>query len=337
MTCWVSSSIEAQLKLCGQKCKDIKKFLLSQSGCEGFEKVLEHLYFTEYPPTESHYLRKCVITTQDKNIELYVLLNGDDNLLHIELLKKAPIYKEEHNTDILDILCYAYFGRVHIYYIKYNKCFCDRCLEFNLFRGFPNKRYRLHVFKDFFISLYTFSLHNYFTEPLSLVQQSIGKLLTQNLFICCKQKVSRKGEALWLGDGIDPVASICRIANQFPSLWSLNRLTEIETRFQRSLTYQWRFSRWEYHGVHIKDWDSLEPGPYLLIDIKGGRLYLHIRYGYNVLVYDYPEILEKHFRRFEGLFFFCRTIDGYTYTRFDAEDLLVLDWDCLSINAISFR
>ena len=196
MSCFLYSTIEAPLRICGFKCSDMKKLLLQKSQTyetELLRKVLDMIYFTEIP-TDNHQ-RKAVIRTKDiltAQIEVFVLLQGTNNHKFCTQIEKSTNYR--------DMMSFAHctFGRIRMTIQSYNKCLCDRCVSRNLSERWGHQS-RVIVFKDFFLPI----------NNSSLVQLSI-KALQRNIE-CCSVSEKRRPYS-WLADGDNLITSNCRLS-----------------------------------------------------------------------------------------------------------------------------
>ena len=299
-SCSILSPIELALQPCGLRCSDIKNFLLTQSRCDDGEErellnsILNCLYFQE--TTEDAQLEKGVIYSQkdiftDDVIILDVLLHGDNNLKFLQLLSGSKNFVDDFQGPS------CYFGRIELHYRTYNKCFCDSCIRDNR-RDRNMAIYRVHVFKKFFIHIY-----QPYDDIPSLLQASI-KALTST-FECCRINFARE-RILWLGDGLDPISSACKLSNRFPTLRGINS-------FQEQKDYKGTLTRSKQHERLSLTWAEIgRQQPYLIIDIIGNELFLFTRTGYNIVVRDFPREVQNYFDDSQDLCFLAKSwVSGF--------------------------
>ena len=297
MTCYLYSSLKTALKPCGHRCYDIKSYLLSISGTSEkdlLQEIFEKLYFNEIPERPSQ--KKCVIKFDrdiltDSHIQLFALMEGDDNLAFHKLFHKMK------NCEHMYGACCLKFGRIQLFLIPYNKCFCDGCLSQNLLR-FPGAS-RIVVFHDFFIPVYQYKI----PQP-SLIQSAIKSLLKP--IDCCEVQQNRR-HVIWLGDGDSQISSQCKLRYGSPTLKDLTSFT-CANNFG-----QFRFTRSMKQEPLILSWENLILNKYyLIVDVQKDHLHLFNKLGYIVIVTNYPKNIGNYFdRASKDIFFVKRDINWF--------------------------
>ena len=251
------------MKPCSYKCDDVRKLILAQ--CQTNKKILkdilESVYFGDLPDIQGQ--KYAIIThTESEKIDITVLLRGGENLLFY-------IRKDQD------------FGKIRVTFVVYNKCYCDGCIEKNIFRWTKEgKIWRIHVFKEYIIPIY---IRREGAVP-SLTQLSI-KANTKEIK-CCRPSETRKHQ-LWLGDGVDPTTSCCGLRNAYtPALFRTETTYPHRENYLRKRNYYTH--KWIWGQLDIR-----EQAPYLFIGIKRKELYLFTRYGNIVCVVGYPTDIKK--------------------------------------------
>lgn len=273
------------LRPCGKKCRDFKQVLIEIADSDQSEllgQILQKLYFGKVGEPGQ---KKGVIISQnadlfdrkldDHPILLYALLDGVDNLEFIQLVEQANNFVSGFGYNS------ASFGSVQLVIQAYNKCFCDQCTWFYLYRAWfliTGYFYRVFVYDGFYIVLYQFFVR--YKQGIDLVQQAID--VATPFYKCCKINRSRD-HAVWLGDGTDPMSSTCILAPKgHPS--------------PSSITLQW---------------DELILGtPWLLKDISRTGLEVVTADGFTLHVKDYPEEIRWYIDATDELFFIYSTGGG---------------------------
>lgn len=306
MNCYQYSSIESSLRPCGIRCSDFKSFLLATSGSEErhiLQAIFDNLYFGE---NAFHRQKKCTVWVDnniftDHSIQLFVHLQGDDNLEIQQLLLQSRHFVEDYGY------VYSIFGRMQIFLLPYNKCFCDYCLGNNLI--LMNLKIRVIVFDTFFIPLHR--------EPLSLMELAIKSILPP--LECCQVNLLRE-HVLWLGDGIDPISSACRLSNPRHTIQNFTTFDGITSRAQRSPSIGGRLTRSMKQGTISLTWNELKSGtPYLLIAIYKQQLFLYTLGSFIIRARDYPKKIEQYFTSFNDLVFISRNNHRLCMRNFDRD------------------
>lgn len=290
--CYLLSTLKTVLKPCAYKCDDIKKLLLTQ--CQTNKKILnnilESIYFTSLPDISGQ--KYAIIShTESKKIDIYVLLRGGENLLF-----------HRRGTDI-----HQHFGKIQVTFVTYCKCYCDECIEKNVFRwNKERKLWRIHVFDKYIIPI---CIKKGDAAVPSLLQLSIKANIKK--IKCCTPSTIRCHH-LWLGDGLDPTTSSCLIGNS-----SRPVLFDTEITCLPGKVFQKRS-----HYTHTWSWDQLdyqEAPPYLFIGLKKKELLVYTRHGNIVSVRNYPLDIKIYIKNLlfigkNDLIFIRKTFIGYRIT-----------------------
>ncbi len=290
MSCFRYLDLESSLRPCGIRCQDFKRFLIRTGGSDEknlLETIFEWLYFGD---AERDFENKCTVWVDhniftDPLIQLFVHLQGDDNLYIYQLFLQSKNFQKEKG------FVTTQFGRLEFHLIPYNKCFCDNCLQKSLIP--LDLKIRIIVFKDFFIPI----------DGATLTGLAIRSLIPP---VECCQPNPRREDFLWLGDGIDPTSSICGLSNSrrtiqnfstFAGIVSHARRNPEEKRLMRSTKPMTVAQNWDELFLHI---------PFLLMGIYEQQLYIFTTGSYIILVRNYPPKIEQYFKPSEDLVFIYR-------------------------------
>ena len=305
MTCFRYSDIESSLRPCGLRCNDFKRFLIATGGADEkslLQAIFDRLYFGDIP--EGDWEKKCSVWVEkniftDPIIQLYVHLEGHDNLFIQQLLIQSKHFLEDSG------FVSSQFGRMEIYLVPYNKCFCDYCIRKCL--DTIDLKIRVIVFKDFFIPI----------DEVSLMGSAIRSLIPP--LECCQPNPLRD-DFLWLGDGIDPISSICKLSNSKYSIQNFTTFIGIVSHAQRNPCEK-RMTRSRKPLADSQTWGELAlHTPYLLMGVYDHQLYLFTLGAFMVQVRDYPAIIEEIFNPSEELVFICKYHDlRFTMRTFDRD------------------
>ena len=271
------------LRPCGKKCRDFKQVLLEIADSDQSEllvQILDKLYFGKVGKPRQ---KKGVIISRnidlfksdDQPILLYALLEGTDNSEFIKLVEQAKDFVSGFGYNS------ASFGGVRLVIQTFNKCFCDQCIWFHVYRTwFLNTGYfyRVFIYDDFYIVLYQFFTR--YKQGIGLVQQAIDAVTP--FYKCCQMNRYRD-HAVWLGDGTDPTSSTCILApkkHHSPSLITLH-------------------------------WDELTLNtPWLLKNFSGTGLEVVSADGCALFIKDYPREIQLFINTSDELFFIYNTGEG---------------------------
>ena len=285
--CFKLSTIEKLLKPCGFKCRDIRELVLQQCQSEQktLQNILKSVYFKDTPDIPGQ--KRAILThTENRKIDIYVLTQKNRNLLFFKLSKNC------HEIN---------FGKIRVIFMTYLKCFCDQCLEINLFRwSNESKIWRIYVFDSYIIPVYT----TYRGIPL-LSQLALKALIKP--IKCCEPSIARQNH-IWLGDGIDPTTSLCRLGDTNSFLKQLH---------EGNLYYKGKFLRKRQYNIRCVNWEDLgvETPSFLLLGLKNNELHLFSRLGDIICVQYFPPSLEKWIKKLSigerDLIFISKTYTNY--------------------------
>ena len=121
MSCFRYLDLESSLRPCGIRCHDFKRFLIATGGTDEkylLQTIFERLYFGASP--EGDWEKKCTVWVNsniftDPIIQLYVHLEGDDNLFIQQLFLQSKHFLEDNG------FVSTQFGRMEIYLIRFSK------------------------------------------------------------------------------------------------------------------------------------------------------------------------------------------------------------------------